>query len=159
MPRRNEHLVVVLVEQAPRGEFVIWPLHITIVPWFHCDDEKKLDELLASIATNSEAFIVKVGEVEHFGNHGELTVNLLENPERMHKLHWKVFDALERNNFLIHQKTFLGEKYKPHITHLGKKHSLEGEELVVSSFTLVKQLRQKKTGAMIKQVVKTYSLR
>jgi len=52
----------------------------------------------------------------------------------------------------------MAEKYKPYITHQGKKHSREGEELIISSFTLVRQVRLKKTGTMIKEVVKEYSL-
>ena len=148
-----------MVEPAPPREFVIWPLHITIVPWFPCDDEEKLDSLLAIIASKHEAFIVNVGKTEHFGRKDKLTVNLVDDPGNLHRLHWEVFYTLEKRGFPIHQKDHMGEKYRPHITYQGRRHSLEGDELIVDSFTLVRQVRQKKTGAMIKEVVKDYRLK
>lgn len=148
-----------MVESAPPREFVVWPLHITIVPWFPAADEQKLDQLLEKIAARHEAFIVKVGKTEQFGRRDKLAVNLVEDPGNLHRLHWDVFRQLEKNGFPIHQKNHLGGKYKPHITHQGKSHMPESEELIIDSFTLVKQVRQKKTGTMIKQVVKDYFLK
>ena len=147
-----------MVEPSPLREFVVWPLHITIVPWFPAEDEEKLDSLLTKIASSHEAFIVEVGKSELFGRKDKLTVNLVKDSGSLHRLHWEVFHTLEKNGFSIHQKTHMAEKYKPYITHQGKKHSREGEELIISSFTLVRQVRLKKTGTMIKEVVKEYSL-
>ena len=147
-----------MVEPAPPREFVVWPLHITIVPWFPADGEERLNSLLNNIAQKHEAFIIKVGKTAIFGRKDKLTVNLVDDPGNLYKLHWEVFRALEKNGFPIHQKTYMGEKYRPHITHQGRNHKREGEELIVDSFTLVRQVRQKKTGTMIKQVVKDYPL-
>lgn len=147
-----------MVEPAPPHEFVLWPLHITIVPWFPADDSKGLDELLTKIASKHEAFIVTVGKREYFGKEDKLTVNLVNDSGDLHRLHWDVFHSLEKNGFPIHQKDHMGEKYKPHITHQGRRHLNEGEELIVPSFSLVRQVRQKKSGTMIKEVAKEYFL-
>lgn len=151
--------MVILVEPAPLQEFVVWPLHITIVPWFPAEDEEKLNNILEKIASRHQAFIVGVGKSELFGRKDKLTVNLVDDPGDLHRLHWEVFHTLEKSGFPIHQKTHLGGKYKPHITYQGRRHSREGEELIIDSFTLVRQVRQKKTGAMIKEVVKDYALK
>jgi hypothetical protein len=40
------------------------------------------------------------------------TVGLVQ---KCNKLHLDIFGSLENNGFHIHQKDFLGEKYKPHL--------------------------------------------
>jgi hypothetical protein len=69
---------------------------------------------------------------------------------------------LENSGFSIHQKDFLGEKYTPHLTLRNRyQRSLAfepGTELKISNFTLIKQIRLKKTGTMIKSVAKEYKL-
>ncbi len=147
-----------MIEPAPAGEFTVWPLHITIVPWFTVSEKTKLDEVLSKVAARHEAFLVSAGRKEVFGKKDKLAVNLINDSGELHRLHWEVFHSLEKNGFLVHQKTHLGEKYKPHVTHQGKKHLKENEELVIDRFSLVRQVRQKKTGRMIKKVVKDYVL-
>lgn len=148
-----------MLEPADVGyEFIEWPLHITIVPWFPCDDEKKLDAILEEIAGNHPVFSVTVGPAEWFGPKKDVPVNLVEASPALMALHIAVFEALEKNNFPIHQKEFVGAGYRAHITHQkhGQKHPRQ--ILRLKSFTLVKQLRMKKTGAMVKTITKNYEL-
>ena len=149
-----------MVEPAPPREFVIWPMHITIVPWFPVEDEQKLDKVLEKVATRHEAFDIAVGRVQEWGRKDKFKVTLVNDPGNLHRLHWDIFHGLGKNGFPVHQKDHLGASYKPHITQRNRKsHELpEGESLPVISFLLVKQLRQKKTGAMIKEVAKEYFL-
>jgi len=159
MPARNEHLVVIMAEATRVGrEFVEWPLHITIVPWFPTADEAKLDAVMEILAARHQAFEVKVGKIDYFGKKDKLAVNHIEDNNRLRDLHWEVFHSLEKNGFLIHQKDHLGEKYKPHITHQAGRYKWPGEVVNISALSLVKQIRQKKTGVMIKAVVKEYPL-
>jgi 2'-5' RNA ligase len=148
-----------MVQPAPEREFVVWPLHITVVPWFPVEDEARLDKLIGKIASAFEAFVVNVGNTEMFGAKKDLAVSLVEPSTQLEDLHQAVYHSLEKNGFHIHQKDFLGQNYRPHITHQGKNRPTGGEELIVSSISLVRQLRQKKTGAMIKSAVKEYFLR
>ncbi len=147
-----------MVEPAPKQEFIIWPLHVTVVPWFAVHDEGKLDHVLEEISTEHQIFIAHVGKTAMFGAKKDLPVNLLEESNDLISLHSAVYNSLELNGFYIHQKDYIGTKYQPHITHQGKKHMNEGDEFIVESFSLVKQVRQKKTGTMIKQVAKEYFL-
>ncbi len=156
---RNEHLVVVMLEPMPLGvEFEDWPLHITLVPWFPGKDEIRLDEILAGVANKNQKFEVTVGEQVMFGPRKDIPVNLLVRDGDLYRLHWDVFQSLEKNGFFIHQKTHLGQNYRAHITHQKERHKKKGEKLAINSFALVGQIRLKKTGRMIKAVVKEYEL-
>lgn len=149
-----------MVEPAPLREFVIWPMHITVVPWFPVEDEQKLDKVLEKVATRHEAFDIAVGRVQEWGRKDKFNVTLVNDPGNLHRLHWDIFHSLEKSGFPVHQKDHLGASYKPHITQRNRKsHDLpEGETIPAISLLLIKQLRQKKTGAMIKEVAKEYFL-
>ena len=143
-------------------EFEVWPPHITLVPWFPSNSPKKLDELLDKIATKHKLFISQAGKIEEWGKKDKFTVQIIEDPGELHRLHWDVFHGLEKSGFPVHQKEFLGEKYTPHVTlrnHLQKGNAMErGAEILIGSFSLVKQVRMKKSGRMIKSLVKDYEL-
>lgn len=160
MPKRNEHLIVVMVEPAPPREFVIWPMKITIVPWFPVADEAKLDKILEKIASKHEAFDVAAGTIQEWGRKDKFKVMLIDDPGNLYRLHWDIFHTLEKNGFPVHQKDHLGSRYKPHITLRNRKSRElpESETIPVISFLLIKQLRQKKTGTMIKEVAREYFL-
>jgi 2'-5' RNA ligase len=151
-----------MLEQMPKGEeFEIWPPHITIVPWFLVGDEALLDKTLRSIANKFTEFLAKAGQIEEWGKKEKFRVQKIDDDGELHQLHWNVFQDLQKNGFNIHQKEFLGEKYVPHVTLRNRKSKDEltkGSEIYIDSFTLVKQLRLKGSGRMIKSVVRDYEL-
>jgi 2'-5' RNA ligase len=163
MVRRNEHLVVIMLEPMPIGEeFEVWPPHITIVPWFPCDDPERLDKVLAKIAAGHQPFKAKAGKTEDWGRKDKFGVIKVQDDGQLHRLHWDVFKNLEKNGFPIHQKDYLGDKYTPHITlrnSLTKEANLKrGDKIAVGHLTLIKQLRLKVSGRMIKSPVRDYEL-
>jgi 2'-5' RNA ligase len=160
---RNEHLVVVMLEPMPKGEeFEIWPMHITLVPWFPCDDAVRLDEVLSMIAKKHKAFEVKAGKITEWGGKEKFKVLKIDGDWRLLSLHWDVFRSLEKNGFHIHQKDYLGEKYTPHITlrnSLAEESKYQpGDTIKIERFTLVRQVRLKGSGRMIKSLVRDYEL-
>jgi 2'-5' RNA ligase len=163
LAQRNEHLVVIMLEPMPAGEeFEVWPRHITIVPWFPCDEPKRLDETLKAVAGRHQKFSVNADKVEEWGKKDKFQVQKIDDPGQLHRLHWDIFHSLQKNGFPVHQKDFLGQKYSPHMAlrnRLQKGLALErGEVIRIDGFTLVKQIRLKGTGRMIKQKVKDYGL-
>ena len=163
--KRNEHLVVIMLEPMPKGEeFEIWPRHITIVPWFPCDDEARLDDTLRAVADRHKKFKVQAGEVEEWGRRDKFKVQKIDDEEKLlHKLHLDVFRSLEKDGFQVHQKDFLGEKYIPHFAlrnRLQRGQELERRQLItVDKFSLIKQLRLKGSGRMIKSLAGDYELK
>lgn len=159
MANRNEHVIAITLEPIKIGqEFIEWPLHITIVPWFPCDDEIKLDEILMGISQKHPAFTVKVGPLERFGPKKDVKVNLITPNSKLTKLHREVLKNLDKNGFEVHQKEYVGPGYRPHITHQLHGHFDTGAKIEIDSFTLFKQVRLKKTGVMVKTVVRHYKL-
>jgi 2'-5' RNA ligase len=152
-----------MLEPYPAGEeFEIWPMHITIVPWFPCEDAGKLDRVLTEVATRHKQSEVKIGKIEDWGRQDKFKVIKIESDWWLLSLHWDVFNSLEKNGFPIHQKDYLGDKYTPHITLRNsladKKRYTRGDVIDIDKFTLVKQLRLKGSGRMIKSLVKDYEL-
>jgi 2'-5' RNA ligase len=164
MATRNEHLVVIMLEPVSLGEeFEVWPPHVTIVPWFPCDNEGRLDEILNKVAGRHKPLTVKADEVQEWGRKQKFEVQLVKDESGLlHKLHQDVFENLENNGFPIHQKDFMGEKYTPHIALRNRLQAGtamgHGREININDFTLIKQLRLKGSGRMIKTPVKDYHL-
>jgi 2'-5' RNA ligase len=164
MAKRNEHLIVIMLEPMPFGiEFEIWPLHITIVPWFPSNDQEKLNKILMQIANRHKPFIVSVGKLETWGKKDKYDVYLIDDPGELQRLHWDVFSTIEKNGFPVHQKDYLGEKYRPHITIRNDRQKnayrpSSGEKLMIKNINLIKQVRLRKTGTMIKALAKEYQL-
>jgi 2'-5' RNA ligase len=156
-------LVVIMLEPMPAGrEFEIWPMHITIVPWFLCADGSKLDEVLEQVAKKHKPFEVKAGRIKKWGGKEPFEVVSITDDWRLQSLHWGVFHALEKNGFHVHQKDYLGEKYSPHITlrnRLADKDRYKSGDIIkIDRFTLVNQTRLKGSGRMIKSLEKDYKL-
>jgi 2'-5' RNA ligase len=137
-------------------------LHITLVPWFPCDDEERLDRTLQTVANRHKQISVKTGQVEEWGGKEKFSVQAIDEDKKLHNLHLDIFVSLENNGFPIHQKDFLAEKYKPHLTlrnrYQRSKELAVGTEIEIKKFALIKQIRLKKSGTMIKSVAKEYLL-
>ncbi|MBX4190694.1 2'-5' RNA ligase family protein [Candidatus Saccharibacteria bacterium] len=160
---RNEHLVVVMLEPMPKGEeFEIWPMHITIVPWFPCDDAARLNKVLAKAVQKHKKFSVRTGGIEEWGSKERFKVLRIDDSTELYQLHCDVFHSLEKNDFPIHQKDYMGQKYTPHVTlrnSLADETKYQpGDKINIDRITLIKQLRLKGSGRMIKSVVRDYEL-
>jgi 2'-5' RNA ligase len=163
LANRNEHLVVVMLDKVPLDEkFEIWDRHITIVPWFPCDDENRLDQVLTGVAARHKKLAAKAGVLEEWGKKDKYPVQIIDDQGDLKALNKDVFESLEANGFPIHQKDFMGEKYQPHIALRNRlqrgKAFKSGEQIKIANFTLVKQARLKVSGRMIKTLVKNYEL-
>lgn len=163
MSQRYEHLVVIMLEPMPKGrEFEIWPMHITVVPWFPCDDAELLDRVLGKVAAGRQPFEVKVGQLAEWGGSDKFSVIKIDADWRLLSLHWDIYKSLEKNGFPINQKEYLVDKYTPHITLRNRLTDenlyKNGDIIKIDRFTLVSQDRLKDTGQMIKKLVKDYEL-
>jgi 2'-5' RNA ligase len=153
-----------MLEDMPKGhEFEIWSPHITLVPWFPCNSENRLDQKLSDVAGKHLPFEVKAGEEEMWGSKEKFPVMIIDDSGGLNRLHLDIFKTLENNGFPIHQKDYLGEKYTPHVTLRNSKaedfHMPKGTAIKINKFTLIKQYRLKVSGRMIKSAVRDYELR
>lgn len=160
---RNEHLVVVMLAPMPIGEeFEIWDRHITIVPWFPVDDDVRLDGVLSEVAARHSKLSVSAGGLEEWGRREKYPVQLIDDHEGLDNLHQDMFENLENSGFPIHQKDFMGHKYTPHVALRNRlqkgKPIPPGTRMEIDNFTLIKQVRLKGSGRMIKTPVRNYGL-
>jgi 2'-5' RNA ligase len=159
---KNEHLVVIPVDPIEKGkQFIDWPLHITIVPWFAVADERsqELDYLLSEVAQRHNSLEAKVGQIALLGSNNVPPVALILPNSKLNDLHNDVLNSLETNGFMIHQKAYTGSKYRPHITTQNGHNIPAGTVLNIDSFSLIHQTRQKITGTMVKELQKSYRLK
>jgi 2'-5' RNA ligase len=152
-----------MLEPMPKGkEFEIWPPHITIVPWFPCHDESRLNEILEAVTKRHQSFEAVIGGAENWGREDKFKVLIVKDGGGLYRLHMDVLNTLQSNGFPIHQQDYLGDKYSPHITlrnqlSKGSKYK-EGDIIKADRFSLIKQIRLKGSGRMIKSLVKDYEL-
>lgn len=145
-------------------EFEIWPQHITLVPWFPCDDATRLDDTMKAIVARHKKFSVQVEGPEQWGKKHKYEVVTIKDPQNLlHGLHQDVFDSLEGGGFPIHQKDFLGDKYRPHIDVRNQVQRAQGTpetgaQISISQISLISQVRLKKSGRMIKKLKQNYEL-
>ena len=164
MSNRNEHFIVIMLEAIPFDtEFEIWAQHITVVPWFPVADEAKLDKILKSIAARHWPFRVRVGDHEVWGKKEKYEVLTIHDEGSLNQLHLDIFNSLENNSFTVHQKDYLGDQYAPHIAIRNQIQRAQavlvpGQEIKISSFSLVNQVRLKGSGRMIKKLERNYTL-
>ena len=166
MSKRNEHLIVIMLKPLHLNvEFEVWPQHITIVPWFAVKDSGKLDQILQKVANRHKSFEVSFGGAEEWGKKNKYEVVTIDDSEaNLRDLHQDVFDSLEVGGFSVHQKDFLGEKYRPHVVVRNHVQLLEGEptagqNILISNFSLIGQVRLKRSGRMIKTLRRDYELK
>lgn len=159
MAKKEENVIAVILETIRLGEeFIEWPLHITIVPWFHGYDAQKLDHLLAELAAKHRSFSARVGKIERFGQKKDVAVNVIDDSPELINLHLAVFNQLEANGFIIHQKEYVAGNYRGHITRQTHAAMKEGQKIKIGSISLVHQERLEQTGEIVKTVIKNYEL-
>ena len=119
-----------------------WPLHITLVPWFTLNPEPEALQALESVAKASVQFSVFVGEDAMFGPHKRIAVSLIAEPKQCAELHRGLVDSLRPLDFVFASDRWVGESYRPHITHHGERRRQPGETRDIKDFTLVRLVDQ-----------------
>lgn len=144
----SQYLLAFMVEPLGDEPFSIWPLHITLVPWFSAENETELVSSLRSQIPRKIGMIQgKVGRKTWFGY--DLPVRLMEPKEDFQRLHSALILAVKRAGGELRAKTYTGVRFTPHITVRGQRTIEGGHKLIIAKLTLIKnlsdqpQLRQK----------------
>lgn len=129
----------VIGEEAPEPEstFEGWPLHVTLVSWFEAPDEETLLASLNTIAETTSDFDGYVGGLDYFGPNKDIPVHLVEPSEYFRHLHKRLFGAItEVGATLTSPNAYIGDDYKPHVSHQDGQSLTEDDPLYVSHFSL-----------------------
>ena len=146
-------ILVHLVEKRPAGDIfprkrADWPLHITLVPWFHIakENEGALLDALRRYGQGRAPFSARVGAEAMFGPAHGIPVNVLADQSEIKRLHddvlaiAKACGATWRGAASPHSGR--GQAYLAHITHhvkdgqIHRRHT--GDEVVVGDCTVAR---------------------
>lgn len=154
----SEQLLVFMVRPHSRQSFVHWPLHVTIVPWFSVGSNQgaRLNLALETLAKQHKHLQAVIDHTETWGDH---IVEVIAPNPLLKSFHLDVLRMLEQHNFVIQNPKYTGEIYRPHVTRQKRAGKLSiGDVLELSSFVLIEQNKNPKTGEMVKTILKEFSL-
>ncbi len=120
--------------------FTMWPLHITLLPWFSAPDYQELEEKLRESLSDQHAFEAEVGERAYFGYNRNLPVMLIKNNSNLQQLHERILNLVAASSWQLEGR-YVGDQYKPHITQqVGK--DIDKPKVMISKVTIVEKLGQ-----------------
>jgi hypothetical protein len=115
-----------------------WPLHVTLVPWFTANESQLTQHLIKTLAT-CRPFRSRIGRAIQFNP--DTRVSLIETPTGFTSLHNLLVSSLVEMAGSIQDDRFLGEAYRPHVTHPNEAFPLAvGTELYVDAVYVVRLL-------------------
>ena len=139
--RPGDRLVCAFVDQLDKDDqFIDWPLHVTIVPWFRIDiSSDKLAGELADSLCDFKSFQVVIGDETKFGH--DKTVNLVAQPTPLLEIEERVRTAIKRHAaWLVDETTKRQREYRPHVTAQKHARLYRGDTLICDTFYIVEQM-------------------
>lgn len=130
-----------------------WPLHVTLAPTFAIDlSSAEIAALLDNLFAEQKAMATKAAE--------ELTwaskVIRLERTEELQNLQLRTVEALTDNGAVFNEPQYVADNYIPHSTVQASGSLQIGDEVALSSFSLVDMFPDG-DGAR-RKIVKTFKL-
>lgn len=115
----RDFLVVCMLESIEIGaQFTMWPLHMTIIPWFKADELEPVIVALSSVTAQHKPFTVEVGERAFFGPKGKLPVMMIENTQELQSIHQELLELILSEGWTLEGR-YTGDNYTPHVTQKG----------------------------------------
>ncbi len=115
--KTSKHMLAVGLEPFEIGEeFMMWPLHITLVPWFPMAPKRELIRELYEIAESTKPFAVNLGMFALFGANAEIPVRLIESSTALDRLHSRTLTAVHRAGGFLNSYSDVSYGFKPHIS-------------------------------------------
>jgi 2'-5' RNA ligase len=144
----GDRLVCAFVEPLEAGSrFAVWPLHLTIVPWFRL--ALNSNDVLTGLQTTTRGvhpFMVVMAGDAHFGRRGRKLVSLVALPSPVTSAEQAVRTFLKSHGaWLVDETTEQRQPYRPHVTVQGGKRLHRGDEFLCGRLCLVEQLGNAKT--------------
>lgn len=142
-------MIAHILEPLPKGsEFVSWPLHITIVPWFGGSGDNAIKAMRA-VVRQTQPFTIGTGSREFFGSKRDKPVRLMRHEDKLHQLHNNLLDSLAGYGLTLNSTVHISAEYRPHVIDKQNQALGEGEELRINRVELIEagkeQPRQNRT--------------
>lgn len=142
---RPRYWVTYLLKNLGVGEtFSPDLLHLTIVPWFVVDLEKKeVGDSFTETFGGESKFEATVGEQDEFNQNRRIPINFIKPNPAVQQLHSKALDWLSSMDVRWAVKNpHVGHDYIPHIRRRDGRSVSEGDTLLIDSLSLVRAHRR-----------------
>lgn len=145
MAQPGSLIVVHMLEPQAVGSYFDrqrWPLHITLLPWFHATQERhhQLEQELTRVAQSTPPISVAVGEQHMFGPGKNVPVNIIADREKLQSLHESLLSLTRLLQLPLDNAAFTGRQYTAHISRYEDRFVNQGDTLRVADFYLVQLL-------------------
>ena len=132
----HEFVLVHMLEPVELGtQFTMWPLHMTLLPWFNAPSAEVVRKELVRALEAIKSLSLKIGEKEFFGQR-KLPVRLVVNTSELQNLHSALLKMVDENGWNL-QGRYTGGHFKPHVTNKSGKQA-EDELRVYSVYVFEK---------------------
>lgn len=135
----KEFVVVAILDKASVGDkFQMWPLHLTILPWFESGSVEEAVELLKPTTKEHEPVKVTLGDFAKYG--ANRTVRLIKPSPSLNELHKQLLRAVQASGWSIRGR-YTGEHFSPHVTRTGGR-DFKDDNFVIDKLYIAEALSQ-----------------
>jgi hypothetical protein len=138
----GDRLVCALVEPQTAGvQLRVWPLHVTIVPWFRlADSSDVIMKGLTRALRTTPSFEALVDGEAMFGIRKDRPVRLITQPTPFMQIETKVRTYLHKKHALLIDKTTKRRpEFRPHVTNQGETRLRLGDKFPCDRLYIVEQ--------------------
>lgn len=114
-----------------------WPLHITIIGNFFCNDAQALESKISSTLRKLKTFTVKIDTDEYFGEDNNILVSTVAYSKNIVELHNNLISAAQGVGATFSNPNFVAEGFRPHVTVQNESRVFKGDEIAVQGLSLV----------------------
>lgn len=138
MSREKEYILAFFLDPQEQGEqFIKWPLHITLVPWFRSEfGTQRLWKDINAITSGIKWFPARGIARSLFGRRGDVAVTEVVSSQ-LHDLHRALMTIFDNDAYNMTAADHTGVNYSPHVTKKGSAELKPGHEVVVDSVYLI----------------------
>jgi 2'-5' RNA ligase len=142
---KPRYWITYLIKDYKEGDtFKPVALHLTIIPWFVVNrDDNEVKQSFREQFGGLKKFKVFVNGTHEFKSRRKIPVNIIYPSSDILALHKKAldfFDSLECRWAV--KNPYVGEQYVPHVRRRPGRNLLEGDELEISSLSLISASRR-----------------
>jgi hypothetical protein len=151
--QRSQIIIVSFLKQIEKGtEFIPWPNHITLVPFFWTDNLEKLTSEVRKICIDFKPIEYYIGEIEYLGRRKNVKASKVISNEIIRLQ--KRFHELASKHDKKFNSNFLKGGFLPHITHNETPYPTEGQRGEIKEIYLVLHLYSNKKDKKVLEIIR-----
>lgn len=153
------YMVAIMLDGVNKGDtFTTWPLHITLVPWFHIEEIITAEAALYAVARNFSKLTLTVGGEELFGANNTVPANVILPDPQLQDLHDAMMSDLQSAGAQFVSAAYTGKDFHAHVTKKLRRPLRPGLTIDVNQFCLIETSTTKDPRNRTKRVSEIINL-